>query len=170
MAEDFFGIPRGETLEEKKARYRDTIDVRAPNDACFHRDLFDVLDRLLERFPEIDEDVGKKVEKEEADRKAKKEVGKKDDEEVDEKAKAANRIRLLTKRKERLDWDRTLMRTDIISCIKLLMSLVEFLNAYHDKKCILLIDELDAPILAASKDNRDTIRRHMRNMLSPVVK
>ncbi|KAJ1670078.1 hypothetical protein EV182_008436, partial [Spiromyces aspiralis] len=45
-----------------------------------------------------------------------------------------------------------------------------FLNAYHGRACILLIDELDALILAASKDNRDAIRNHMRDMLGPVVK
>ncbi|KAJ1677114.1 hypothetical protein EV182_006850, partial [Spiromyces aspiralis] len=110
MFEDFFGVPRGETLEKKKARYKDTVvgadpefikedcgrypDVRSPDVEDFHEKLFDVLMDLLERFPEINEDVRKKVEKEEADKKAKKEakkeVGKKDDEEVDEKTEAAN--------------------------------------------------------------------------------
>ncbi|KAJ1675388.1 hypothetical protein EV182_001366 [Spiromyces aspiralis] len=190
MFEDFFGVPRGETLEEKKARYKDTIvgtipgfidkhcgqypDVQSPDKAGFHRKLFDVLKRLLRCFPEIDEDVRKKVGKEEADRKAKKEVekevGKKDDEEVDEKTKADNRIRLLSDLKDELDWDRTHMRTDILSCIKLLMSLVQFLNVYHDKKCILLVDEFDAPILDASEDIRGTIRKHIRLMLAPLVK
>ncbi|KAJ1674818.1 hypothetical protein EV182_002500, partial [Spiromyces aspiralis] len=190
MSEDFFGVPRGETLEKKKARYRDMMvgadpefikkhcgrypDVWSPDVEGFHKKLIDVLMDLLECFPEIDEDVHKKVKKEEADKKAKKEVekevGKKDDEEVDEKTEAANRIRLLTKRKERLDWDRTHMRTDILSCIKLLMSLVEFLNFYYDKKCILLVDEFDAPILDASEDIRGTIRKHIRLMLAPLVK
>ncbi|KAJ1675348.1 hypothetical protein EV182_001451 [Spiromyces aspiralis] len=186
MTEDFFEVPRGETLEEKKARYRDMMvgaipgfidehcgrypDVRARDEAGFHRNLFDVLDRLLECFPEIDEDVRKKVEKEEADKKAKKEVGKKDGEEIDEKTEADNRIRLLSKLKERLHKKMEFMETDITSCIGILKSLVQFLNAYYRKKCILLIDEFDAPILAASEDNRDTTRRHIREMLSPVVK
>ncbi|KAJ1672452.1 hypothetical protein EV182_007143, partial [Spiromyces aspiralis] len=107
MFEDFFGIPRGETLEDKRARYRKLEigadpefikehcgrypDVLSPDVEGFHEDLSDVLKRLLRRFPEINEDVRKKVEKEEADKKAKKVVekvvGKKDDEEVDEKTK-----------------------------------------------------------------------------------
>ncbi|KAJ1677855.1 hypothetical protein EV182_005297, partial [Spiromyces aspiralis] len=62
------------------------------------------------------------------------------------------------------------MKTKIIYCTRILKSLVQFLNAYHGRACILLIDELDAPILDASKDNRDTIRNHMRDMLGPVVK
>ncbi|KAJ1676541.1 hypothetical protein EV182_007995, partial [Spiromyces aspiralis] len=96
MFEDFFGIPRDETLEEKKARYKDmkigadpefidahcgrypiirldlkaTIlivfpffnhqDVRSPDVEDFHEKLFDVLKDLLERFPEINDDVRKK--------------------------------------------------------------------------------------------------------------
>ncbi|KAJ1673034.1 hypothetical protein EV182_006016, partial [Spiromyces aspiralis] len=62
------------------------------------------------------------------------------------------------------------MKTDIISCTWILKLLVQFLNAYHGRKCILLIDELDVPTIAASEDNRDTIRRHIRDMLGPVVK
>ncbi|KAJ1674385.1 hypothetical protein EV182_003382, partial [Spiromyces aspiralis] len=186
MFEDFFGVPRGETLEEKKARYKDMkigADPEFIKKRCgqypvirldLKANLFDVLDDLLERFPEIDEDVRKKVEKEEADKKAKKEaekeVGKKDGEEIDEKTEAANRIRLLTKRKERLDWNRTHMRTDVTSCIKLLKSLVQFLNTYHDRACILLIDEFDTPIINADEDNRNAIKNHIRNMLAPIVK
>ncbi|KAJ1675906.1 hypothetical protein EV182_000352, partial [Spiromyces aspiralis] len=189
MSEDFFGVPRGETLKKKQARYR-KMDIGAdPKFIKKHCGQYPVIKLdlkasdalppwhiadLLRRFPEIDEDVGKKVEKDEADKKAKKkaknEVGKKDDEEVDEKTEAANRIRLLSDLKESLDEKRTLMKTKVNSCTMLLKSLVQFLNAYYRKECILLIDEFDAPILAASKDNRDTIRRHMRNMLSPVVK
>ncbi|KAJ1669007.1 hypothetical protein EV182_008957, partial [Spiromyces aspiralis] len=62
------------------------------------------------------------------------------------------------------------MKTDIIYCTWILKLLVKFLNAYHGRACILLIDELDAPIIAASEDNRDAIRNHMRDMLDPVVK
>ncbi|KAJ1674100.1 hypothetical protein EV182_003967, partial [Spiromyces aspiralis] len=149
-------------------------DVQSPDEAGFHKRLFDVLKRLLRCFPEIDEDVSKKVEKEEADKKAKKEakkeVGKKDDEEVDEKTEAANRILLLSDLKESLDERRTLMKTDITDCTMLLMSLVEFLNAYHRKECILLVDEFDAPILDASEDIRDAVRKHIRLMLAPLVK
>ncbi|KAJ1669225.1 hypothetical protein EV182_008857, partial [Spiromyces aspiralis] len=50
------------------------------------------------------------------------------------------------------------------------MSLVEFLNAYHRKACILLIDEFDTPIINANEDNRDIIRDHIRDMLAPIVK
>ncbi|KAJ1676077.1 hypothetical protein EV182_008933, partial [Spiromyces aspiralis] len=124
-------------------------DVRSPDVEGFHEKLIDVLMDLLRRFPEIDGDVRKKVKKEEADKKAKKEeadkkakkeVGKKDDEEVDEKTEVDNRIRLLSDLKAVLDERRTLMKTKILSCTMLLKSLVQFLNAYHRKACILLID------------------------------
>ncbi|KAJ1669282.1 hypothetical protein EV182_008831, partial [Spiromyces aspiralis] len=168
MSNDFFEVPRGETLEDKRARYRDMIvgdipgfidehcgrypviwfdlkathrvpfcckelsytdspfplfnhqDIRARDEARFHRDLSDVLHSLLRRFPEIDEDVRKKVEKEEA----KKEVGKKADEEVDKKTEAANRIRLLSGLKAELDEKRELMKTKITTCTGILKSLV----------------------------------------------
>ncbi|KAJ1675387.1 hypothetical protein EV182_001365, partial [Spiromyces aspiralis] len=186
MFEDFFGVPRGETLKEKKARYRDMMVGAIPGFIDKHcgqypvirldlkANLSDVLDRLLMRFPEIDGDVRKKVKKEEVDKKVKKEVekevGKKDDEGVIEKTEADNRIRLLSKLKERLDKKRKLMETKITSCIKVLMSLVEFLNAYHRKACILLIDEFDTPIVNADEDNRDAIKNHIRDMLAPIVK
>ncbi|KAJ1672911.1 hypothetical protein EV182_006246, partial [Spiromyces aspiralis] len=141
-------------------------DVRSPDVEGFHEYLSDVLDDLLWRFPEIDEDIRKKVEKEEA----KKEVGKKADEEVDKKTKTANRIRLLSDLKAELDEKRELMETDITTCTGILKSLVQFLNAYHGRKCILLIDEFDMPIVDASKDNRNTIKSHICDMLRPVVK
>ncbi|KAJ1673698.1 hypothetical protein EV182_004732, partial [Spiromyces aspiralis] len=155
MFEDFFGVPRGETPEEKKDRYKKMEigadpkfidahcgqypDVQSPDVEGFHRDLFKRLDKLLRRFPEI----RKKVDASE--------------EELSHLQAVLNR-----------EW--TLMETDITYCTRILESLVEFLNAHHGRKCILLIDELDAPILAASEDNRDTIKGHIRKMLAPVVK
>ncbi|KAJ1671357.1 hypothetical protein EV182_007676, partial [Spiromyces aspiralis] len=62
------------------------------------------------------------------------------------------------------------MKTKITTCTGILKSLVQFLNAYHGRKCILLIDEFDIPIVTASKDNRDTIKSHICDMLRPVVK
>ncbi|KAJ1676576.1 hypothetical protein EV182_007918, partial [Spiromyces aspiralis] len=52
----------------------------------------------------------------------------------------------------------------------LLKSLVQFLNAYYGRACILLVDEFDTPIIAASEDNRDIIKGHIRGMLAPIVK
>ncbi|KAJ1676966.1 hypothetical protein EV182_007159, partial [Spiromyces aspiralis] len=76
MFEDFFGVPRGETLEKKKARYKDMKigadpefidahcgrypDVRSPDVEGFHEKLIDVLKDLLRCFPEINDDVRKK--------------------------------------------------------------------------------------------------------------
>ncbi|KAJ1678352.1 hypothetical protein EV182_004226, partial [Spiromyces aspiralis] len=128
MFEDFFEVPKGETLEEKQDRYRKLeigADPEFIKEHCgrypvikldLKANLFDILDHLLECFPEIDEDVRKKVKKEEADKKAKMEA--------DEKAEAAKRIRLLTKWKKSLHKKMKLMETDITSCIKVLMSLV----------------------------------------------
>ncbi|KAJ1674739.1 hypothetical protein EV182_002663 [Spiromyces aspiralis] len=157
MSEDFFGVPRGETRKKKQARYREMIvgaDPKFIDEHCgrypvirldLKANLFEVLYRLLMRFPEIDVDFSKKY-------------------------KSENRIRIMSDLQEELHEKRKLMKTKITSCTKVLTSLVLFLNAYYHKQCILLIDELDAPILAASEDNRDAIREHIRKMLSPLVK
>ncbi|KAJ1669450.1 hypothetical protein EV182_008755, partial [Spiromyces aspiralis] len=97
------------------------------------------------RFPEIDVDFSKKY-------------------------KSENRIRIMSDLQEELHKKWKLMETDITSCTGILKSLVQFLNAYYRKQCILLIDEFDIPILDASKDNRDTIKSHICDMLSPLVK
>ncbi|KAJ1677739.1 hypothetical protein EV182_005536, partial [Spiromyces aspiralis] len=130
MSEDFFEVPRGETLDEKKARYRDMKIGDIPG------------------F--IDEHCGRRLP------------------EIDKKVKESNKV--LSALKAEFDEKSKLMKTDITSCTGILKSLVQFLNAYHGRACILLIDEFDAPILDASKDNRDTIKCHIRDMLSPVVK
>ncbi|KAJ1673137.1 hypothetical protein EV182_005813, partial [Spiromyces aspiralis] len=161
MSEDFFEVPRGETRKKKQARYRDMMvgaipgfidehcgrypDVRARDVEGFHVYLSDVLKELLRSFPEIDVDFSKKY-------------------------KSENRIRIMSDLQEELHEKRKLMKTKITSCTTILTSLVLFLNAYYRKQCIMLIDEFDIPILAASKDNRDTIRNHIRDMLGPVVK
>ncbi|KAJ1676955.1 hypothetical protein EV182_007177, partial [Spiromyces aspiralis] len=145
MFEDFFEVPKGETIEEKKARYMKMEIGAVPGFIDAHCGRYPVIrldlkaNMLLWRFPEI----RKKVDASE--------------EELSHLQAVLNR-----------EWK--LMETDITSCTEILMSLVLFLNAHHGRKCILLIDELDAPILAASEDNRDTIKGHIRGMLAPVVK
>ncbi|KAJ1680076.1 hypothetical protein EV182_000735 [Spiromyces aspiralis] len=146
MSEDFFGVPRGETLEDKQARYRKMEIGADPKFIKKHCGRYPVIkldlkasDKLLRRFPEIQAEID-----------------------------TSNW--LLSRIKESLNREWPLMKTDIITCTWILESLVRFLNAYHGRKCILLIDELDAPILAASKDNRNTIKSHICDMLSPVVK
>ncbi|KAJ1673353.1 hypothetical protein EV182_005404, partial [Spiromyces aspiralis] len=80
MAEDFFEVPRGETLEDKQARYRDMMvsaipgfidehcgrypGVWFPDEAGFHDKLSDILDNLLRHFPEIQAEIGKEVDEE----------------------------------------------------------------------------------------------------------
>ncbi|KAJ1670287.1 hypothetical protein EV182_008309, partial [Spiromyces aspiralis] len=105
------------------------------------------LDKLLWRFPEI----RKKVDASE------KKLSPSEEEELSHLQAVLNR-----------EWK--LMETDITSCTGILESLVEFLNAYHGRNCILLIDEFDTPIIAANEDNRDIIKGHIRKMLAPLVK
>ncbi|KAJ1678587.1 hypothetical protein EV182_003750, partial [Spiromyces aspiralis] len=145
MAEDFFGVPRNETLEDKQARYRDMMVGAIPGFIDEHCGRYPVIrldlkaNRLLWRFPETQEGLD------------------------------ASKWGLLSL-KERLNREWPYMKTDITTCTGILKSLVEFFNAYHGRKCILLIDEFDAPILAANEDNRGTIEKHIRDMLAPVVK
>ncbi|KAJ1678597.1 hypothetical protein EV182_003728, partial [Spiromyces aspiralis] len=145
MFEDFFGIPRGETLEEKKARYMkleigtdpEFIDAKCGRYPVIRLDL--KAKNLLWSFPEIRG-------------------------EVDASKERLPRLKALLKE----EWAR--IKTNITSCTGILELLVQFLNIYYDRKCILLIDEFDTPIINASEDNRDTIRKHIREVLAPVVK
>ncbi|KAJ1675676.1 hypothetical protein EV182_000802 [Spiromyces aspiralis] len=145
MSEDFFEVPRGETLEEKKARYRDMMVGADSEFIKKHCGQYLVIrldlkaNNLLRHFPEVHK-------------------------KIDASEERLSHLQAVLNR----EW--SLMKLDIITCTWILESLVRFLNAYHGRKCILLIDELDAPIIAASEDNRDVIKSHICDMLSPVVK
>ncbi|KAJ1679909.1 hypothetical protein EV182_001073, partial [Spiromyces aspiralis] len=150
MSNDFFEVPRGETLEDKQVRYRDTMVGAIPG----------FIDKYCGRYPVIRLDL------KESDALPSWHIAHfleiQGEIDASEERLSALKRELCEKRK--------LIDTDITSCTGILKSLVQFLNAYHGRECILLIDKLNAPILAASKDNRDAIKNHIRDMLAPVVK
>ncbi|KAJ1677780.1 hypothetical protein EV182_005451, partial [Spiromyces aspiralis] len=163
MFEDFFGVPRGETLEEKKARYKDMkigADpefikkhcgqhpvIRLDLKASFHIKLFKRLDMLLWSFPEVQEEI-----------------------DMSKKNLSPSEEKKLSHLQAMLNREWKLMETNIIYCTEVLLSLVLFLNAYYGRACILLIDEFDTPIINADEDSRDAIKNRIRDMLAPIVK
>ena len=62
------------------------------------------------------------------------------------------------------------MEGDIDACTGFLDSLVEYLNAYYDRECILLVDEFDSPVAHATEELADKIQLKVGYILGPVVK
>ncbi|KAJ1680238.1 hypothetical protein EV182_000414, partial [Spiromyces aspiralis] len=48
--------------------------------------------------------------------------------------------------------------------------LVDYLSEYYNAKCIVLVDEFDAPVISAPEGIREEVKHYMRKLLSPLAK
>ncbi|KAJ1674551.1 hypothetical protein EV182_003053 [Spiromyces aspiralis] len=62
------------------------------------------------------------------------------------------------------------MNSSIDDSVAIPAELVDYLSAYCNAQCIVLVDEFDAPVISAPEGIREEVRGYMRNLLSPVAK
>ncbi|KAJ1671585.1 hypothetical protein EV182_007554, partial [Spiromyces aspiralis] len=62
------------------------------------------------------------------------------------------------------------MRNSINDSVELLAGLVDYLSEYYNAKCIVLVDDFDAPVRKAADNTREEVKRYMRRLLSPLAK
>ncbi|KAJ1674456.1 hypothetical protein EV182_003235, partial [Spiromyces aspiralis] len=72
--------------------------------------------------------------------------------------------------RDRLNQMKRKMYDNLNASIAIPEELVKYLSKYHNAKCIVLVDEFDAPVISAPEGIREEVKHYMRKLLSPLAK
>ncbi|KAJ1678618.1 hypothetical protein EV182_003686, partial [Spiromyces aspiralis] len=72
--------------------------------------------------------------------------------------------------RDRLNRMKSNMSNSIDDSVEIPAELVDYLRGYYNAKCIVLVDELDTPVINAPKGIREKVKDYMRDLLSPLAK
>ncbi|KAJ1675900.1 hypothetical protein EV182_000346 [Spiromyces aspiralis] len=72
--------------------------------------------------------------------------------------------------RDRLNQMKRKMYDNLNASVAIPEELVKYLSKYHNAKCIVLVDEFDAPVISAPEGIREEVKHYMRKLLSPLAK